>query len=368
MLNVTDEDLQKFLLFSNQWDIVRADAAGQPYIEELILTNLSTASQDALVLHHVTWWNTEILTPFLVCFGLISNILCATVLLTSHSFKRVSPSHYIAARMCIDAGFLLTLFLVWLAQFENIHPQMYAVYGWCQFVSYGSHLTQFLATWVMAVLLIDRAIFVLKPERRKSTCSVLRARAAIIGLLIVAMVVYLNISLTEGVLITKNKFMCSPLPDFMQAMRILAKLDAIINVLIPFGIMITILFFLRSHFKTQESSDVEDCPIIIDMQMIHVSVIMVVWFILLTIPSHLMRIYSLIHGVVKPTGQVSVTFLIAQQVLRIPAYISCISSPLIIVIVDKTFRSHLFFCGNTFKRRLTKGNQASSADIPMTNV
>ena len=314
----------------------------------------------------VRWWVTQVWFPTVICVGLITNVFSIVMLLCSSQLKKVSPAHYISARAGVDSAFLLTLLLVWLAQFDHSHEHLYLVVGWCQFVSYGSHLSQFLATWTTSALTLDRAVFVLRPDKRKTTCTPMRARAVIVGLVVLAMVVYLNMSLTEGVITVGRRFMCSPLPRFMSVMRVLGKLDAIVNFLVPYTGIIVTAVLLRSHLcsRSRAPRDAE-CQIIVDIQMTRTSMCVSLWFIILTLPSQIFRFHHLIRGATRTNEQVTLDILIAQQILNFPSYTSYCSVFFTLVFTEQNFRKAI--C-SVFTRCSSKSKDQSDPEaIPMAS-
>ena len=183
-------------------------------------------------------------TPLLVSIGIIGNMLtCLT--LTHGTTCKSSATPYLTMLAISDICFLCVLLLVWLT--SVLHVNIYNAGGWCQGITYVGYICAFLSVWLYVCMSVDRLIIICLPVRNSKLCSALRAKIVIISLTIVAIVVYLNISLMFGVVTIQQTLVCLPMSVFVPAIQVLNKLDAFINLLLPYAAVCVInLCIIRS--------------------------------------------------------------------------------------------------------------------------
>ena len=98
-----------------------------------------------------------------------------------------------------------------------------------------SSVCSFLSLWMVVALAIDRLLIHCWPAHAKQLCSTFRARIVILALVVLAVVVFMNISLTRGVVpIVPGVRRCVPLRMFISALKILGVLDGVVNIVIPY--------------------------------------------------------------------------------------------------------------------------------------
>ena len=186
------------------------------------------------VLYHMRWY----FTPTLVIAGILGNTLSILILLTSQ-LRYVSATHYLVGTAVVNTLYLVSLGLRWLNLFGI---DVYNSAGWCQFISFSNSVCEFLSIWYVVSFTVDRYIRSCWIKQAHDMCTPFRAKSVLLSQLLVAIVVYMNISLTVGVVRLRGRPECAPLSIFYHDLRILDTLDIIINVMIPHSaIMVLIL-------------------------------------------------------------------------------------------------------------------------------
>lgn len=124
-------------------------------------------------------------TLALVPVGSVGNIL-SVIAFFNTKLRNLSSSYYLAALSISNTGFLLGAFIAWLNYLDiDIDRKIY----YCQFYTYTSGLFNFLSVWIMVSFTVERFIAVIYPLKRRTMCTVKRARAVLIGLTCVGSVV-----------------------------------------------------------------------------------------------------------------------------------------------------------------------------------
>jgi hypothetical protein len=125
-------------------------------------------------------------TPILVLLGTTGNCLSVIVFATA-KLRQLSSSYYLAGLAISDTGYLLTLFFVWL---NLVDVPLFNQHGFCQALMYCSQLCSFLSVWFVVAFTVERFIAVRYPLHRPSMCTVTRAKAVLLGLTVLGMIIY----------------------------------------------------------------------------------------------------------------------------------------------------------------------------------
>lgn len=186
--------------------------------------------------------NTVILyyAPVLIFVGVLSNLLVSIILMCS-VLKQFSSSHYICGIVLVNSLYLLVLSLQWLTMLGyNIYNRSVA----CHVVDMLGNFSSFLSVWLPVAFSVDRYIFICWPPEMPKMCTSMRARIVIICLMIFAITVYLNTSLTVGIVIIHGEHKCKPLPVSYRQMEELQMLDLFINHTLPYLTVILLLVLM----------------------------------------------------------------------------------------------------------------------------
>ena len=176
-------------------------------------------------------------TPLISFVGLVGNSVC---LLGLHAMR---PNSRVSVLLSASLIFVETVNLV--VQLDRFASDVgYGIYGlvggWCQFVTFVSQATDFLSVWYAASMAGDQAIRCI--QRWSAISRIGTARVTVIGLAIVAIVVYVNIGITSGETHYEGRPpICMTLSVFDDVVRRLQTADAIVNSALPFVLMLTCL-------------------------------------------------------------------------------------------------------------------------------
>ena len=169
--------------------------------------------------------------PSIIGIGLIGNTFAILVMAKSN-LSKFSYVNYLIALYIADCCYLFNLLCLWLA--EN-GVNIYKLGAWCHFVIFLSQSSSFLSLWCITSFFVDRFIGLQLQYWERSLCTTVKAKIIVIGFAVIAIAVFLNISLTVGVIIAPGPTIyCVPLPRFANSWKILDKIDIFINCMIPY--------------------------------------------------------------------------------------------------------------------------------------
>ena len=120
----------------------------------------------------------------------------------------------------------------------------YVVIGWCHLITFIRKASQFLSQWYNICLLTDcTALHCLSPHYRVLVCSTWKSRVITVCAALLALVVFLNISLTADLFYVGARPICTTHQDFITVLFHLERADVGINVLIP--VLLVVLCVVR---------------------------------------------------------------------------------------------------------------------------
>ena len=179
-------------------------------------------------------------TPTSIVCGLIGNTITLFII-TQTCLIRASYNNYLSAHILADTFYLISLFCLWFAESGY---NIYSFGAWCHFSIFLSHTTNFLSLWYHICFLLDRMIGLFCPQCERKFCTVIKSRIVIVALLMVAIPVFLNISLIVGIVRVGAQVFCVPLSTFAHSWLMLEKLDVFINGLLPYSVCVTFALLL----------------------------------------------------------------------------------------------------------------------------
>ncbi len=175
--------------------------------------------------------------PTVIMIGILSQLLTGLVYLKacrSGNRKGASYMHYILGLCVTGILHLITLLIVWL---EEVGIDIYQYSGLCHHIAFVMKASRFLYTWYMVALCVDRYLSVSWTTLAEKMATRCRARCICLAFATLAVIVFLNTALMEGVSVVQYGHaklkVCSFLPYFMDVTVVLNKLDLVINCFIP---------------------------------------------------------------------------------------------------------------------------------------
>ena len=321
-------------------------------------------------------------TPLLIVTGTVGNILtCVT--LSRGPMARLSANPYLLALCVSDTCFLQWMLLHWL---KSIRLGFFLVGlgGLCQGLIFSSYVCTFTATWIIVCLSVDRFIVINLPSRFARLASPVRARITSIVVTIVAIVVYLNISVlyaeshskTERGLVIE---LCYPLPRFLHAVQVLSWVDMFMNHLIPHLaialLSLATLCALVGHFRRRNvmirTNDSRSRTVNLErrpkaeMQCTKLTLSICCAFLCLNLPSGCLRLYASFSLLGRKGSGLGQLFMLCQKVflLMLPTR-SALNFPLHYV-SHRTFRRAFKarFCGKQSQKYVPSRKPSTSSRI-----
>ncbi|XP_068242961.1 thyrotropin-releasing hormone receptor-like [Palaemon carinicauda] len=190
--------------------------------------------QQVHAIDRIQFW----VTPVLVCFGCIGNIVSVWVFHSS-KLRTLSSSCYLAALAASDTGFLLTLFLVWLSMVDY---DLLNQHGWCQAINYAIYVTTFLSVWLVVAFTVERFIAVCYPLLRAAVCTVRRARMVILLLTVIALLLYsyLLVAAAPGMHPDAGRTICKLRDDYVELATAMNYVDTVLTLILPVITIVTL--------------------------------------------------------------------------------------------------------------------------------
>ncbi|ELU09731.1 hypothetical protein CAPTEDRAFT_206923 [Capitella teleta] len=198
-------------------------------------------------------------TPFVVAIGLVANILAIYVYRSSKlsSFTSIT---YLTFLSVIDIIFLLTLLLVWSALYNT--SLMFSDW-WCIVTTYFTEMTIFMSLWCITALTLERYLLNCQPwifaKMRINDLNIFTG-FVVLAIGVTGIVVYLNLSITMGIVYLDHVPLCSRLPNFLSIKPTLSKLDMAFNFALPYCILFVVTILNMHHYhklsrKTKRTPD-----------------------------------------------------------------------------------------------------------------
>ena len=325
----------------------------------------------------------------IIIVGLIGNTLSFLVFVCTY-LNRLSSSVYLAALALADAGFLFCLLVSWS---NNIGIHWYNTRGWCPLFVYLTYICSFLSVWYVVCFTIERYVAVCLPLRRQNMCTPRRAKIVVISLAVLGMVLYNFALWTSRV---QNVYFgqpyCFPLRRFTRLINYANNIDTVLTLAVPsitivianVRIVYVIIMVQRSRCqserdeKSNDSSGVtsrfiprsncssaQNSQIRVTKMLITVSSI----FLLLNMPSHLIRLYAFIMSIASESFKPSKLFALTQRLFLYVYYMNFAINFFLYSICGRNFRCAMKHLGKTISYYICKAcsvkfNQQSE-DVPI---
>jgi hypothetical protein len=293
-------------------------------------------------------------TPFIILVGSLSNVI-ASVTLRQTKLKKSAPSQFLAAKCVSDTIFLACVGLLWLAHMGVASIQTDA---FCPYLWLASQLSNFLSVWLVVLLCFERNLRINEPDwcrrRRSNThappCSVLRCQAIIIGVVVLGIVVYVNISHTIGAIHHRRTSICAPITMFTKTAQFLHKADLVVNVVVPYLLMTFLVVFtwrgiLRISALRKSALPVDQgrsvlCPKA-EVTLAKSVTFYCISFLLLTLPTQGLRVLHDVRDTFHIHIRPGIEELLWQHITQVIFQTSFSANLFVLLIVHRTFRKAL---------------------------
>lgn len=333
----------------------------------MVTTPESPQATGELIIRALTFY----VAPVISIVGILGNSV-AIVAMTS--MPTTSWLLYILGWNIAQTIHLLSLLDTWAS---NIGFGIYAVIGgWCQLVTFLSRASDFLVLWYAVLFGLD--LWVRTHVRGKYAdyfCSASFARLLIISFNIIAIIVYVNVSIAFGEYYVPNRSapICVEIPGFNDVLRRLKIADAFFDSFIPLAslsfcvVSIALTTDLNCQTPTLSSCDTnatrrrdkmegrEIESIFMKNDGNRCALVMLSAFLIFNLPVHLfsdfLAIKSLIGG-----GIMTLDNFLTQQALLQLKHVNQASTFVLLLASSALFRKSLRSLWNRSRRRKTEKN------------
>lgn len=287
-------------------------------------------------------------TPLVLVLGILGSVM-ACVVLIGGELKALPCSVYLSALAVSDTCFLTAVVISWLKIF-NLN--IYALPMTCEFLTLISNGTNFLCSWYLVCLAMDRYIFVCWPRFRGKCCSTFRAKIVVTTIAIVAVVIFVNTTIMVGVVKSMASVHCAPLPKFFQTVRTLEKLDVFFNMVVPFCVILVLICCIcqrlltkghRISFRRSERRDssrrvVRSWSSQAELRLTTSVLIYLVGVFILQLPGHTFRIATMIKEIGQQLYQLPFRDFILHEIFQCLFYLSFAIKPFLLLATWREFR------------------------------
>ena len=285
--------------------------------------------------------------PVICLLGFIGNFLSAAIFL-SKSQRKTSCSLYLGARSLSDTGFLVSLFCIWLG---DMRINAFKAPGMCQSIIFLSYVCAFLSVWFIVMVTFENYIRICMPFQVNSYCTTKKAKIVISIFILISFIIYNFTLWTTNVKVTiSGMSMCEPFREFEEILQYLSYVDTFVTLIFP--TLITIVLMLpitlsllevlrrqaRLTGKSQQNTDrrpTSNPQSKVTKLLFSVSLT----FILLSLPSHVVRLQLTISKFVAQQGITNLLTYSIKFIFETVYYLSFSINIMIYLVFGDKFRN-----------------------------
>ena len=300
----------------------------------------------------------DIFIPIIAFVGVVGNTISIIVFMSNY-FRHVSSSSscFLTGLACADNIFLLTLFLTW---YDGSVVNFIVSVEACQFIGYITYVTSFLSVWFVVGFTVERYVAICHPLHSKILCSNSRERIVAIVLSVFACLMYNYAFWTSDVKFKNGKYRCGLQDQYIKLLETLTWVDSFLTMLLPF-FLIAILNVrvvrtsAKFHEKRKQCMNPADALIVKSKNKIYTKqqmrvtrtlLLVSTTFLVLNLPSHVVRIYNLIIYLTDSDVGIGLGLYVAQQITQIIYYTTFGVNFFLYAFYGKHFRKSLSYLLN----------------------
>ena len=291
--------------------------------------------------------------PFVCTLGLICNSLAMATFLQK-GLRQYSCSVYLTARSTSDSLFLLNLAIIYTC--SSFQLNISSIRGVCKVVVFMTYVTGFISVWLVVLVTFENFVRIQYPFDVKRLCTTKNAVIGILGLIFSAFCVN-HFSLWIS---NEN---CAPTTHFKKITQAFIYIDTALTLVVPTilltGLIIAILVKIARTREKRESMTLTTLNNRLytkqkrknEVQLASVTNMLLatsLTFLILTVPSHIMRIKLLIDYA-SNAGSPSRTDEAVQGLVQLLYYFSMAVNLFIYLLFGKNFR-------RIFKKTFSRNN------------
>ncbi|XP_069141744.1 probable G-protein coupled receptor 139 [Argopecten irradians] len=259
-------------------------------------------------LYHTTRTLRNVFLPIIVIVGLTGNTITMLVFVSTH-MKKSSATSFLATLAFVDNVFLVALFTTW---FDGSISNIIRTESMCQILVYVTYVASFLSIWYVVGFTAERYIAICHPFRSVILCSRFREKIYVVFLAVIAGVLYNYALWTTCVVKVHGVYRCGHKLKYLNLLEKVTWIDTIITMIIPFLLILLMNIKVvckaaafhrkRKHclkpndsFNGQHSRNksrtLRSKP---QMRVTRTLILVSTTFLVLNLPSHVRRLYTLI--------------------------------------------------------------------------
>ena len=349
-----------FIPFTNSTDI---DGMSRPTDEMFSLEGDFPLGPDRhlLRMHSVVKALRLYYQPVVIVIGVVFNTTSLAVFLGS-KLRRLSSVRYLTACTAIDLLFLLVLLVSWLSDYGL---PVYKIGAFCHVTTFLASASSFLSVWYTCAYSVNRFLVSYFPGWERELCTRMKTNAVIVMTSLLALVVFLNMSLTVGVVRLGSRTLCTPLPRFMPALKVLNHVDIVLNNVIPYVILIPIFvlcsvrcykdrsWVARRHLVTRTRITFDDKSLTLGQTRVFITYLGL--FLLLNLPLLTERLRQMIKEITVSNNRISQESIMMLQFFYFLYYTRYSLNFFIHLVAYKGFRATIHKALRTRMRRGREG-------------
>ncbi|XP_033745053.1 cysteinyl leukotriene receptor 2-like [Pecten maximus] len=259
-------------------------------------------------LYHTARTLRNVFLPIIVIVGLTGNTVTMLVFVSTH-MKKSSATTFLATLAFVDNVFLVALFTTW---FDGSVSNIIKTESLCQILVYVTYVTSFLSIWYVVGFTAERYIAICHPFRSVIVCSRFREKIYVIFLAVIAGVLYNYALWTTSVVEVHGVYRCGHKFKYISLLEKVTWIDTVITMIIPFLLILLMNVKVvckaaafhrkRKHclkptdsfngeHSRNKSRTLRSKP---QMRVTRTLILVSTTFLVLNLPSHVRRLYTLI--------------------------------------------------------------------------
>lgn len=308
--------------------------------------------------------------PVISMLGILGN---GVAIVATMSMPRTSWLLYVLAWNIAQSIHLLSLLDTWAS---NIGFGIYGIIGgWCQLVTFVSQASDFLVLWYAVLFGLDlSARAYVRGKYVDFFCSASFARLMIITFNIIAIIVYVNISITFGEYYVPNRSapICITIPGFNDVVRRLKIADAFLDSIIPLAsLSFSVVAIASTNALNRQAStlssrntalrrrdkmaDGEIERILLKRDGYRCALVMLSAFLIFNLPVHLFTDFLAVRSLIGE-GEMTLDNFLTQQALLQLKHVNQASNFVLLLASSTLFRKSLRSVWRRSRRRKTGKN------------
>lgn len=295
--------------------------------------------------------------PFIIITGIIGNIISFVVFICSQ-LKRLSTSVYLAALAFADTGFLICVGFGWL---DNVGVAVFRGSGICQIVVWVTYIFSFVSVWYVVCFTTEMYLSIFHSDIGHKISKPRKARIVVCFFLSFACAFYMYTFWSAKSLSVDGKQLCVPHTENRNVLIGLTLADTTMTLVLPFSILIfmntRILILIMRVYSTKTAGDSNSSSADgtidsgqacdgrrvkyaskVQKKTTKMLVTVAMSFLFLNLPSHAIRVQSLLRTLFQSGYATTEIEYLCHQVVQLLYYLNFAINFVIYNACAKSFR------------------------------